>query len=219
VNRIPLVVDLSGQRVVCVGAGPVAASKVLPLLEEGADLVVVAPEAAGSLQAAAAEDTTALTWIRRPYESGDLDGALLAIAATGVLEVDNRVARDAATRRIFCVRTDGQGTAAFPAVVRRGPLLLTVSTSGQAPALARRIRQRLEREYGPEWGELTTLLGELRTAPEVRAALQGLDQAERRRRWRAALDALLGEAAAPVRGDQLVDAAVEPPQRDPFMRS
>ncbi len=182
---------MEGQRVVCVGAGPVAASKALPLLDAGADLVVVAPEAVDAIQAAA------LTWHRRPYEPGDLDGALLAIAATGILAVDDQVARDAAARRIFCVRTDGGGTAAFPAVVRRGPLLLTVSTSGQAPALARRIRQRLEREYGPEWGDVATLLGELRMAPEVRAALWGADQVERRRRWHAALDALLGEAARP----------------------
>jgi precorrin-2 dehydrogenase/sirohydrochlorin ferrochelatase len=187
VSATPLVVDLEGQRVVCVGAGPVAAAKALPLLDAGADLVLVAPEACLELR------TAGLIWHQRAYEPGDLDEAILAIAATGSTRVNGQVARDAAARRILCVRTDGGGTAAFPAVVRRGPLLLAVSTSGQAPALARRVRERLEEEYGREWGELATLLGELRTAQGVTAALQGIDQAERRRRWHAALDAMLAD--------------------------
>jgi len=200
---VPLTVRLSGQRVVCVGAGPVAAAKSLPLLESGAELVVVAPQAVAGIQAAAADQR--LMWLRRRYQPGDLDGALLVIAATAHPSVDEGIGRDAAAARILCVRVDGQGTAALPAVVRRGPLQLTVSTSGQAPALARRLREQLESTYGPEWGELAALLGELRARPEVRAALEGLDPAERRRRWRAALDALLAgqrprlDAAAALR--------------------
>lgn len=179
---------------VCVGAGPVASAKALPLLETGADLVVVAPEAVADIQDAAAHGQ--LVWLGRSYQPDDLDGALLAIAATANRAVDADVGRDAATRRIFCIRVDGQGTAARPAVVRRGPLQLTVSTSGQAPTLARRLREQLGATYGPEWGELAALLGELRARPDVRAALEGLDPAERRRRWRAAVDGLLagGEA-------------------------
>lgn len=183
----PLVVDLAGERVVCAGAGPVAAAKALPLLDAGADLVVVAPEASPALRAAR------LTWHQRAYQPSDLDGAILAIAATATKSVNDQVARDAAARHIFCVRTDGHGTAALPAAVRRGPLLLAVSTSGQAPALARRVRERLEDEYGREWGELATLLGDLRASEGVTAALKGIDQAERRRRWHAALDALLAD--------------------------
>jgi precorrin-2 dehydrogenase/sirohydrochlorin ferrochelatase len=165
-----------------VGAGPVAAAKALPLLDEGADLTVVAPDA---VDAIAGERR--LTWHRRPYAAGDLDGAVLVLAATGVPGVDDEVAKDAAGLGTLCVRVDGGGTAAFASVVRRGPLLLAVSTSGQAPALARRVRQRLEDEFGPEWGEVAALLGELRGS----VRLDGLPQAERRRRWRAAVDALL----------------------------
>ncbi len=188
---------------VCVGAGPVASAKVLPLLGTGADLVVVAPEAVADIQDAAARRQ--LVWLRRRYQPDDLDGALLAIAATANRAVDAEVGRDAATRRILCIRVDGQGTAALPAVVRRGPLQLTVSTSGQAPALARRLREQLGATYGPEWGELAVLLGQLRARPDVRAALEGLDPAERRRRWRAAVDVLLpgGEAG----GRPSLDAA------------
>jgi siroheme synthase-like protein len=188
---VPLTVRLQGQRVVCVGAGPVAAAKALPLLHAGADLVVVAPTAVADLQAAAADQR--LVWLRRRYQPGDLDGALLAIAATADRIVDEGIGRDAAARRILCIRVDGRGTAALPAVVRRGPLQLTVSTSGQAPALARRLRAQLEATYGPEWGELAALLGHLRARSDVRATLAGLDPAERGRRWRAVIDVLLAE--------------------------
>lgn len=186
---VTLTVRVGGQRVVCVGAGPVAAAKSLPLREAGADLVVVAPEAVPDIHAAAARGR--LTWLRRCYQPGDLDGALLAIAATADRAIDQRVAEDAAARGILCVRVDGGGTAALPAVVRQGPLQLTVSTSGQAPALARRLREQLEATYGPEWGELAAMLGQLRARPDVLAVLEALDPAERRRRWRAAVGALL----------------------------
>lgn len=186
---VPLTVNVKGQRVVCVGAGPVAAAKSLPLLDAGADLIVVAPEAVADIRDAAARQR--LAWLRRRYQPSDLDGALLVIAATADAAADQGVSEEAAKRQTLCIRVDGEGTAALPAVVRRGPLQLTVSTSGQAPALARRLRERLEAAYGPEWGELTVLLGQLRARQDVNAALEELSQAERRRRWRAAVDALL----------------------------
>jgi precorrin-2 dehydrogenase/sirohydrochlorin ferrochelatase len=200
---VPLTVNLRGQRVVCVGAGSVAAMKSLPLLEAGAALIVVAPEAVADIQDAAADGR--LVWLRRRYQPGDLDGALLAIAATANHTIDQGVSEEAAKQQVLCIRVNGKGTAALPAVVRRGPLQLAVSTSGQAPALARRLREQLERTYGPEWGELAALLGQLRARPDVRAAMDGIDPAERRRRWRAAVDALLAggqpslDAAAALR--------------------
>ncbi|MGH8898924.1 MAG: precorrin-2 dehydrogenase/sirohydrochlorin ferrochelatase family protein, partial [Egibacteraceae bacterium] len=80
--------NLRGQRVVCVGAGPVAAAKALPLLDAGVDLVVVAPQAVADIQDAAAAQQ--LVWLRRRYEPGDLDGALLVIAATADRAADER---------------------------------------------------------------------------------------------------------------------------------
>jgi precorrin-2 dehydrogenase/sirohydrochlorin ferrochelatase len=73
-------------------------------------------------------------------------------------------------------------------LVRRGHLTLAVSTDGRAPALARRLRSALADSYGPEYGELVDLLGELRRSPAVRARLARLSDAERRARWRAVLD-------------------------------
>lgn len=179
-----LVVRLSGARVVGVGAGPVAAAKLLPLLETGADVHVVAPELDPSIQAAA--DAGQLTVHRRSWQPADLDGAVLVVAGTADPAVNADVAAAAAARATLCVRVDrdGDGTADFAATVRRGPLTLAVSTGGQAPALARHLRGELDRSYGPEWGALATLYAELRRDPAVVALLDPLPDAERRRRWR-----------------------------------
>lgn len=177
----PLFVRLAGARVLGVGAGPVAAAKLLPLVGEGAEVVVVAPDAVDEVAAAAAAGR--LTWHRRGWEPADLDGALLVVAGTGDPLVNEAVAKEAAARATLCVRVDrdGAGSADFAGVVRRGPLTLAVSTAGRAPVLARRLRAELEAAYGPEWGDAVTLYGELRD--EV--ALADLPPDERRRRWRA----------------------------------
>lgn len=152
------------------------------------DVVVVAPDLTGGLAQRAADG--ALTWYDRAYVDGDLAGAWLAVAATASGAVNAAVADEAERRRVWCVRADDapRGSAALLAAQRHGPLLLAVSTSGRAPALARRIRQELAERYGPEYGAVADVMGELRRDPEVRAALAGLDAGERRARWRAVLD-------------------------------
>lgn len=182
---VPLFVRFDGARVVSVGAGPVTAAKALPLLDAGADLVVVAPTASPDIARAATAGR--LTWHRRGFEEADLDGAVLVIAGTSDPERNAAVARAAVDRATLCVRVDrgGHGSADLAGIVRRGPLTLAVSTSGQAPALARHLRIELEGAYGPEWGELAALYAELRSAPEIVAALAGLTDGQRRRRWRA----------------------------------
>lgn len=183
---VPLALDLTGARVVCVGAGPVAASKALPLVDEGARVVVVAPDAVDEIRSAAV--AARLVWHRRPYDSGDLRGAALVIAATARPEVDDAIASACAAVSTPCVRIDGRGTAAFMGAVRRGPLVLAVSTGGTSPALARHLRAELEGAYGPEWGELAALLGELRADEAVRAALDELPAPVRSARWRSIMD-------------------------------
>lgn len=186
---VPLMVDVAGRRVVVVGGGPVAASKTDTLLDARADVTVVAPDAVEAIRTAAA--AARLTWQARAYAEGDLTGALLVVAATGDADVDDRVVRDAEEQTTLCVRAGRagdhapQGSAAFLAAVRRGELTLAVSTNGRAPALARRLRAELADAYGPEYGALVALLGELREAPETRALLDPLDGDRRRAAWRA----------------------------------
>lgn len=181
---LPLTVHLAGHPVVVVGAGRVAAAKVEPLLQAGADVRVVAPGAVEAIRDAAAAG--GLAWQRRRFEPGDVAGAFLVVAATADPAVNDAVAAAAAAHATLCVRADGGGTAAFAAAVHRGPLAISVSTSGAAPALARRIREELADRYDEAYGELATLLGELRDDPEIRAVLRDRPWAERATRWRSA---------------------------------
>jgi precorrin-2 dehydrogenase / sirohydrochlorin ferrochelatase len=100
--------------------------------------------------------------------------------------VNERVATDAAQANILCVRTDaeGDGSASFPATLRHGPLTISVGTDGRSPTVARWLRHELEHTYGPEYGALVLLLGELRRDPEIRAALARMTADERRLAWR-----------------------------------
>lgn len=177
--------EVAGQPVVAVGAGRVAARKLRALLDAGAQVTIVAPDAVGELAEAAAAG--ALSWRRRTWEPADLAGAMLVVAATASSAVNAAVAAEAAARRIWCVRVDAGGTAAFVATVRRGPVSVGVTTTGRAPALARHLRDEIGEQVTPEHGRLATLLGELREDPQVQAALAGLPSAARAARWRSVL--------------------------------
>ena len=184
-SSVLLSVELAGRRVVGVGAGPVAWRKYRPLLEAGADLVVVAPAACDAVVQAA--EAGELGWDQREYRPGDAEGVALVVAGTSDAGVNDQVAAEASARGSFCVRIDGGGSAAMVAAVRRGPVTLGVSTSGQAPALARHLRQELEAQYGAEYGELAALMGELRRDPGIATLLSGLSESERALRWHAVL--------------------------------
>ncbi|HVM19719.1 MAG TPA: NAD(P)-dependent oxidoreductase [Egibacteraceae bacterium] len=177
----PLLVRLAGRRVVGVGGGTVAAAKLLPLVRDhGAQVVVISPQLHPSLSAH-------VTWRQRTYDGAeDLAGAVLAVAATDDAQVNERVAADAEAAGVLCVRSDadGDGTASFPATVRRGPLTIAVGTDGRSPTVARWLREQIEREYGAEYGALVELLGELRDDPAIRAHLSSLPASARRTAWR-----------------------------------
>jgi siroheme synthase-like protein len=184
VTTLALGVRLAGLPVVGVGAGAVAAAKLLPMVDGGARVTVVAPDAVPALAEAAQQGR--LAWHRRTWLPADLDGAALVLAATADPEVNQQVTAAAAERATLCVRADaeGQGSADVMAAVRRGPLTLAVSTGGDAPVLARHLRHELEARYGQEWGELVTMLGELRRDPDVRTRLASVSPEQRRSLWR-----------------------------------
>jgi precorrin-2 dehydrogenase / sirohydrochlorin ferrochelatase len=135
----PVVLDLHGAPVLVVGAGAVAARKVAGLAAAGAVVRVVAPEVAPQLD----RDHVAELHVR-PYEPGDLDGVRLVITATGHVDIDAAVAADATAAGIWVNAADQPDDCTFilPAVARRGPLSVAVSTDGASPALARRLRDR-----------------------------------------------------------------------------
>ncbi len=158
----PIHINLSGKRCVVVGAGPVAERKARALLSQGGLVRLVAPEATPKLKEMAAEGV--LLWMRAMYRTVHLENAFLVFAATDLRDVNAAVARDAQERNILvcCADDPDEGNFVSPSSVQRGPLVFTVSTSGQSPTLAAVLRAKLESEYGPEWAELTRIMGRLR---------------------------------------------------------
>ncbi|MGZ0084451.1 precorrin-2 dehydrogenase/sirohydrochlorin ferrochelatase family protein [Caldibacillus thermoamylovorans] len=147
----PVILQVRGRRAVVVGGGKVAARKIRGLLAAGADVVMIAPKAEPELQALAAAGM--IGWRVKTFAPHDLDGAFLVIAATNDREVNEAVARATAPGQLLNI-VDAPERCDFhvPAVVRRGPLTIAVSTEGASPVVARRIRRELEERYGEEYG-------------------------------------------------------------------
>ena len=160
----PVNLDLSGRPVLVVGGGPVAARKTATLLSAGAEVTVVAPDAAEKI----ASDP-AVRWRRRPYRAGEAGGYRLVIAASDDAEVNARVAGDADAAGVFVNSADDPANCSFTlmSVLRRGDLQLTVSTNGRSPALARWVRRQLEVQIDASHAELLELLADARA--EARA--------------------------------------------------
>ncbi|AJE04463.1 precorrin-2 dehydrogenase/sirohydrochlorin ferrochelatase family protein [Geobacter pickeringii] len=161
-NFFPVNLNIRGRTATIVGGGGVACRKCHALLEGGARITIIAPRLDPSL--GELRDQGLLTHIQRPYEPGDLAGAFLVFAATDSAAVNRTVAEEAASRGILVSLADSPalGTFTMPSVVRRGELLIAVSTGGKSPALARLIREQLEEEFGPEYAEALAILGAFR---------------------------------------------------------
>jgi len=158
----PVNLDLHDQLVVIIGGGAVAARKARRLVSAGARLRVVAPRLDDRLAALAAD--ASLTHVARGYLPGDLEGALLAFAATDDAALNLAVAAEAKERGILIDIVDAPRQSGFttPALLERGDLLITASTAGASPALSRRIIGELEPLFGEEYAEAVTLLGAVR---------------------------------------------------------
>jgi uroporphyrin-III C-methyltransferase/precorrin-2 dehydrogenase/sirohydrochlorin ferrochelatase len=191
----PVALELGGLRCVVIGATAVREGKVEGLLAGGAgEVLVLAERPADRLRALEALDRRVRVE-RRAWRPSDLDGAFVCIASSDDPAERDAIASAARERGVLVNVMDDVANCdwAAPAVVRRGELVLTVSTGGASPALARKLRERLGEAFGPEWAEVLTVLREVRE--ETMPVLPDLP--ERSRRWAAALDP--DEAAALVR--------------------
>lgn len=162
VRYYPLFLDISRRRCVVVGGGSVAERKVERLLACGARVEVVDRRLTPALAAMKAEGV--IVHHDADYDEAQLRGAFLVIGATDSDTVNERIARDARALAIPVNIVDDPLRCDFilPSVVERGDLLIAVSTGGKSPALAKRLRKELEEAYGPEYGVLIEILGELR---------------------------------------------------------
>lgn len=144
----PIYLNMRRRPAVVIGGGKVAERKVAALIECGARVTVIGPDATPAIREAASRGEA--RWLNRGYEPGDLAGAALAIAATDDASVNRAVAEEAARERVLLNVIDQPELCTFiaPAVARRGPVTLAISTGGASPALARKLRQSLEKGCG-----------------------------------------------------------------------
>lgn len=174
----PVNLLLTGRRVLVVGGGAVAASKVMGLVAAGAVVHVVAPAVGPEVRA------TTATWEQRPYRRGEVAAYRLAVACTDDPEVNQAVFDDGEAAGVWVNAADDPARCSYtlPARLDRGRLLVTVSTSGASPAYAAWLRDLLGTQLGPEHETLLDLLAEARSS----LAAKGL--ARPAADWRAALD-------------------------------
>ncbi len=183
----PAFIDLTGRRCLVVGGGPVGTEKTEKLLDAGADVRLVSPQVTPHLAGLVASGAIG-DFHRRGYETSDLDGCLLVIAATSDADVNKGVWRDAEARTMLVNVVDVPHLCNFivPSIMRHGELAVAVSTGGASPVVARAVRERIASEIGPEWGELVALMRQTReelkqrftTMPSRAAAVERLLQTD-----------------------------------------
>ena len=153
---------LAGRKCLVIGAGRIAEPKIESLLHADADIRVVAPQATRKVAAHARAGR--IVWETREFTANDLDDVFLVVAATNSPGVNHEIFRESRHRNILCNAVDDPEHCDFyyPAVVRRGHLQIAISTAGQSPSLAQRLRKELEQQFGPEYENWIEALGKAR---------------------------------------------------------
>ena len=158
----PIFLNIQGRKCVVVGGGEVAERKARALADQGASVTVISARVCDGLARLAEQGTIQIS--RRDYQSGDLEDALIAIAATDDPMVNMEVAREGRERGVLTNVVDDPEHSDFivPSLLRRGDISIAVSTGGKSPALARRIRTELEQSFASEYASLALLISEVR---------------------------------------------------------
>ena len=159
----PILLNIQGKKCLVAGGGKVALRKVKVLLEHGANVEIVSPVFCPELNQLAADG--AIRAIQRDYKSEDLQHAFIAIAATDDAKTNERVASEARRREVLTNVVDDPKNSDFivPSYFERGYVIIAVSTSGRSPALARKIRSELERNFKAEYEQLAIAADEVRS--------------------------------------------------------
>jgi precorrin-2 dehydrogenase/sirohydrochlorin ferrochelatase len=161
-SLFPMFMKLEGRQCLVVGAGNVGEPKIAGLLETGARIRVVALNAGPTIREWASAARIELEL--RAFRAEDLDGAFLAVVATASRTLNERVYLEAQRRGVLCNVVDVPDLCDFfyPSIVRRGDLQIAISTAGQSPSLDQKIRQQLEKQFGPAYAAWVAELGETR---------------------------------------------------------
>jgi precorrin-2 dehydrogenase/sirohydrochlorin ferrochelatase len=198
----PVFLDIDGKRAVVIGGGPVAHRKAASLIEAGAAVTVISPEAVPAIKRLA--DRGLLTHKPRRYRKGDLRGAVVAVAATDDPSVNERVASEAKALGILinCATPPDSGNFIVPSSIKRGVLTLAISTAGTSPALSKRLRLDLEAFLGTRYSWFLEFLEEAR----VRLKGEVEDEATRQEILRKLVDYCLSGDASTSKKEALPKA-------------
>ncbi|MFC2014533.1 bifunctional precorrin-2 dehydrogenase/sirohydrochlorin ferrochelatase [Chloroflexota bacterium] len=158
----PVSLNIRGRKCIVVGGGQVAFRKVKVLLEHGADVEVISPELCPEM--VSLSGTKEIRTLVREYREGDLKGAFVAIIATDNRKINQKIAGEAREKAILVNAVDDAEYCDFiaPSILRRGGISIAISTSGESPALARKLRTQLENEFGEDYARLSSMIGKVR---------------------------------------------------------
>ncbi len=178
----PILLNLQGKKCVVVGGGKVALRKIKMLLDCDANVFVISPTPHPEITKLSKRK--AIHRIQRDYKTGDLKNAVIALACTDVKAVNRNVAEEARKSEVLVSVADDPEQSDFitPSFFKRGNLMVAVSTSGVSPALARKLRTKLEKSFGQEYGSLLSLVGEVRSTLKEKGYKVGTEA------WQEALD-------------------------------
>ena len=158
----PVFLNLKGRRCIVIGGGRIAEGKVLKLIDTGAKIIVISPDATPAIQDAASAGD--IEFNPRKYQAGDLEGAFLAIAATNDHLVNQDIFEEAESLGVLLNAVDDPPRCSFiaPSIVQRGPVTVAISTGGASPALARKLRETLAKSPALDWADATSVLSKAR---------------------------------------------------------
>lgn len=158
----PVFLNLTGRRCVVIGGGQIAEGKITKLIDSGAKITVISPDATQCIRDAA--DRGVIEFQERKYKNGDLQDSFLAIAATNDRVVNQEIFEEAEKLGVLLNAVDDPPRCSFiaPSIVKRGPVTLAISTGGASPALARKLRETLTDSRDLEWVDATGVLSKAR---------------------------------------------------------
>ena len=162
VRYFPIYLEIKNKKILVIGGGVVAQRKIESLLEAGANVAVVSKDLTQQLREYKKDGKIIV--IGRDYEEKLLENVFMVIAATDDVELNHRISQDALKKGLLINAVDQPEDCnfIFPSVIKRGDLIVAISTSGKSPALAKKIREQLEQEFGSEYEILLNIMGNLR---------------------------------------------------------
>jgi precorrin-2 dehydrogenase len=164
----PIYLDIENRNVIIIGGGEVCARKAETMMRYGARVTIVSPELTAEIEGWARDGQ--LTIRRKRYETSDIEDAHIVIASTDDTSVNEQVAADSRARRIPVNVVDVTPLCEFivPAIIEKDGIQIAISTGGKSPALARTLKEDLNRTIGPEYSEVNDLLGSLRDSAKAK---------------------------------------------------